>query len=93
MWKLPRTTYSYPCSRHHRDILFPVPQVYQHNVYAADREFHSFKKVISEMGAPYNTMEMASFMSCSKGELRCRLMMEVGCVEGGESEMIRVEQS
>ena len=61
-------------------------------MYAADREFHSFKKVISEMGAPYNTMEMASFMSCSKGELRCRLGTKIGCAESGESEMMRVKQ-
>ncbi|KAF4526648.1 hypothetical protein B566_EDAN015199 [Ephemera danica] len=32
-----------------------------------DREFHSFKKVMVELGAPYCDMELASFMSCSKG--------------------------
>ncbi len=42
-------------------------EVYQDNVYADGCAFHSFKKVMSEMGAPYNTMELASFMSCSKG--------------------------
>merc|ERR1719340_512291 len=42
-------------------------EVYQDNVYADGCEFHSFKKVMSEMGAPYNTMELASFLSCSKG--------------------------
>jgi len=43
-------------------------EVYQDNVYAKGCEFHSFKKVMMEMGAPYNKMELASFMSCSKGQ-------------------------
>merc|ERR1712241_1654411 len=42
-------------------------EVYQDNVYADGCKFHSFKKVMNEMGAPYNTMELASFLSCSKG--------------------------
>ncbi len=42
--------------------------MYQDNVYG-DREFHSFKKVMVEMGAPYCNMELASFHSCSKGFL------------------------
>ena len=42
-------------------------QVYQHNVYAKGCQFHSFKKVLMEMGPDYNTMELASFMSTSKG--------------------------
>lgn len=42
-------------------------EVYQDNVYEKESKFHSFKKVLFEMGAPYNTMELASFMSCSKG--------------------------
>jgi len=42
-------------------------EVYQHNVYADGCEFHSFKKVLMEMGAPYSGMQMASFMSVSKG--------------------------
>ena len=44
------------------------PQVYQDNVYAAGSKFYSFKKVMVEMGSPYNGMELASFMSCSKGK-------------------------
>ena len=47
------------------DFLFC--QVYQHNVYAEGCKFHSFKKVMNEMGAPYSEMELASFMSISKG--------------------------
>ena len=45
-------------------------QVYQHNIYDPNSKFHSFKKVLIEMGAPYNEMELASFMSCSKGKAR-----------------------
>jgi len=43
--------------------------VYQDNVYADNREFHSFKKVTKEMGDPYDKLELASFLSCSKGIL------------------------
>merc|ERR1712012_299753 len=42
-------------------------EVYQHNVYAEGCQFHSFKKVMREMGAPYTDMELASFMTTSKG--------------------------
>jgi alanine transaminase len=42
-------------------------QVYQDNVYADGCKFHSFKKVMMEMGAPYTSIELASFMSTSKG--------------------------
>jgi alanine transaminase len=42
--------------------------VYQDNVYDPNSKFHSFKKVLVEMGEPYNKMELASFMSCSKGK-------------------------
>jgi hypothetical protein len=42
-------------------------QVYQHNIYAKGYEFHSFKKVMKEMGGEYAKMELASFLSTSKG--------------------------
>lgn len=43
-------------------------EVYQHNIFHPERlPFHSFKKVMTEMGAPYSSMELASFMSVSKG--------------------------
>ena len=42
-------------------------QVYQHNIYDKDSQFHSFKKVLQEMGGEYKDMELASFMSTSKG--------------------------
>ena len=41
--------------------------MYQQNVYAEGSAFHSFKKVMTEIGAPYNGLEVASFMTCSKG--------------------------
>lgn len=43
-------------------------QVYQDNVYSADCQFHSFKKVLFEMGPEYfNNVELVSFHSTSKG--------------------------
>lgn len=43
-------------------------QVYQDNVYASDCRFHSFKKVLYEMGPEYfNSVELVSFHSTSKG--------------------------
>ncbi|XP_062404958.1 alanine aminotransferase 2 [Sardina pilchardus] len=43
-------------------------EVYQDNVYAPGCEFHSFKKVLFEMGPEYfNNVELASFHSTSKG--------------------------
>ena len=47
--------------------IFNLPQVYQHNIYAAGSAFHSFKKVLTELGPDYAQMELASFMSVSKG--------------------------
>ncbi|XP_076447698.1 alanine aminotransferase 2-like [Babylonia areolata] len=49
------------------NLFILADEVYQHNVYAKGSEFFSFKKVMMEMGAPYNMMELASFMSASKG--------------------------
>jgi len=60
-------------------------EVYQDNVYAEGCKFHSFKKVMSEMGAPYNSMELASFMSCSKG-----YMGECG-IRGGYAEVVNMD--
>ncbi|XP_046897641.1 alanine aminotransferase 2 isoform X4 [Hypomesus transpacificus] len=43
-------------------------EVYQDNVYSPDHKFHSFKKVLYEMGPEYyNSVELASFHSTSKG--------------------------
>ncbi|KAM4606026.1 alanine aminotransferase 2-like [Polymixia lowei] len=43
-------------------------EVYQDNVYSPDCQFHSFKKILYEMGPEYfNSVELASFHSTSKG--------------------------
>ena len=47
--------------------IYVSTQVYQFNVYAEGSEFHSFKKVMKELGPGYDDMELASFMSVSKG--------------------------
>ncbi|XP_076180880.1 alanine aminotransferase 1 [Ptiloglossa arizonensis] len=60
-------------------------EVYQDNVYDKDSAFHSFKKVMTEMGEPYSTMELASFMSVSKG-----YMGECG-IRGGYAEIINMD--
>ncbi|KAF2900085.1 hypothetical protein ILUMI_06100 [Ignelater luminosus] len=59
-------------------------EVYQNNIYLEDFKFHSFKKVMTEMGEPYNSMELASFMSCSKGYI-----CECGC-RGGFAEILNM---
>ena len=54
-------------------------------MYAEGCEFHSFKKVMREMGEPYSSMELASFMSTSKG-----YMGECG-IRGGYAEICNVD--
>lgn len=53
---------------HKNRLYLLADEVYQHNVYDKDSAFHSFKKVMTEMGKPYANMELASYMSISKGE-------------------------
>ncbi|CAL4123543.1 unnamed protein product, partial [Meganyctiphanes norvegica] len=60
-------------------------EVYQDNVYADGKKFHSFKSVMMEMGAPYDQIELASFMSCSKG-----YMGECG-LRGGYAEVLNLD--
>nr|XP_020447115.1 alanine aminotransferase 2-like isoform X2 [Monopterus albus] len=61
-------------------------EVYQDNVYADGCQFHSFKKVLYEMGPEYsNTVELASFHSTSK----C-YMGECG-FRGGYMEIINMD--
>jgi len=70
----------------HKERLFIfADEVYQHNIYAEGSAFHSFKKVMFEMGAPYDKMELASFMSCSKG-----YMGECG-IRGGYAELVNFD--
>lgn len=70
---------------HKHNLFILADEVYQHNVYAAKSQFFSFKKVMMDMGAPYNTMELASFMSASKG-----FMGECG-YRGGYAEVINLD--
>jgi len=60
-------------------------EVYQHNVYAKGSQFHSFRKVMQEMGPEYANMELASFFSTSKG-----FMGECG-YRGGYCEVINLD--
>lgn len=70
---------------HEKGLFIFADEVYQHNVYADGCKFHSFKKVMMEMGAPYSGMEVASFMTCSKG-----YMGECG-IRGGYAEVVNME--
>ncbi|XP_018392893.1 PREDICTED: alanine aminotransferase 2-like [Cyphomyrmex costatus] len=69
--------------KHHLFLL--ADEVYQDNIYDKNSAFHSFKKVIIEMGEPYSKMELASFMSISKG-----YMGECG-IRGGYAEFINMD--
>ena len=45
-------------------------EVYQNNVYTDNAEFHSFRKVLHQMGEPYSdSVELISMHSISKGVL------------------------
>merc|ERR1711892_1141798 len=68
-----------------KELFVFADEVYQQNVYAKGSVFHSFKKVMMEMGAPYSQMEVASFMSCSKG-----YMGECG-IRGGYAEVVNMD--
>ncbi|KAJ8713759.1 hypothetical protein PYW07_014129 [Mythimna separata] len=60
-------------------------EVNQENVYAEGSKFTSFKKIIMDMGPPYNETELASFMSISKG-----YMGECG-LRGGWMELVNMD--
>jgi len=49
------------------NLLLLADEVYQTNIWGEKSEFHSFKKVMMEMGPEYHHMELASFHSMSKG--------------------------
>jgi len=67
------------------NLFILADEVYQHNVYAEGAEFFSFKKVMHELGDEYRDMELASFMSTSKG-----YMGECG-YRGGYCEVINLD--
>ncbi|XP_061110565.1 alanine aminotransferase 2-like isoform X1 [Conger conger] len=67
-------------------LFLMADEVYQDNVYAEGCQFHSFKKVLFEMGPEYyNTVELVSFHSTSK----C-YMGECG-FRGGYMEVINMD--
>ncbi|KAJ1082798.1 hypothetical protein NDU88_002963 [Pleurodeles waltl] len=67
------------------NLFLLADEVYQDNVYPEDCQFHSFKKVLYEMGPEYfNNVELASFHSTSKG-----YMGECG-YRGGYMEVINL---
>ncbi|XP_015680458.1 alanine aminotransferase 2-like [Protobothrops mucrosquamatus] len=67
-------------------LFLMADEVYQDNVYAEGSKFHSFKKVLFEMGPKYSeSLELASFHSISKG-----FMGECG-FRGGYMEVINMD--
>ncbi|XP_027713568.1 alanine aminotransferase 1-like isoform X2 [Vombatus ursinus] len=67
-------------------LFLMADEVYQDNVYAEGSQFHSFKKVLMEMGSPYaQQLQLASFHSCSKG-----YMGECG-FRGGYTEVVNMD--
>ncbi|XP_075527938.1 alanine aminotransferase 1 [Dermacentor variabilis] len=66
-------------------LFLMADEVYQHNIYAEGAAFHSFHKIMHNMGPPYSDMELASFMSASKG-----YMGECG-LRGGYVEVINLD--
>ncbi|CAN0390431.1 unnamed protein product [Lampetra planeri] len=67
-------------------LFLMADEVYQENVYADGCEFHSFKKVLFEMGSEFSQkVELASFHSTSKGYLG-----ECG-FRGGYMEVVNLE--
>lgn len=61
-------------------------EVYQDNVYAEGSKFHSFRRVMNELGPPYDGIEMAAFFSVSKG-----YMGECG-IRGAYTEVVNMDE-
>ncbi|XP_063234998.1 alanine aminotransferase 1 [Bacillus rossius redtenbacheri] len=70
---------------HEEELFIFADEVYQDNVYEKQSKFHSFKKVSVEMGTPYKNIQMASFLSSSKG-----YMGECG-LRGGYAEVVNLQ--
>lgn len=64
------------------NLMVMADEVYQHNIYKEGDKFHSFKKVMTELGIK---LELASMMSASKG-----YMGECG-LRGGYAEIINLQ--
>ncbi|XP_050195178.1 alanine aminotransferase 1-like [Myiozetetes cayanensis] len=71
---------------HEEKLFLLADEVYQDNVYAEGSAFHSFKKVLMQLGPPYSeSVELASFHSVSKG-----YMGECG-LRGGYMEVVNLD--
>ncbi|VDK39246.1 unnamed protein product [Taenia asiatica] len=71
---------------HRNNLLVLADEVYQHNIYAPDRDFHSFKSVLHDLGGNIATeVQLASMMSASKG-----FMGECG-FRGGYCELVNFD--
>ncbi|KAG8296290.1 glycerol-3-phosphate O-acyltransferase 2, variant 2 [Homalodisca vitripennis] len=69
---------------HKHNLFILADEVYQDNIYEGSK-FYSFKKTIAQMGSPFSEVELASFMSCSKG-----YMNESG-LRGGYVEVVNTD--
>lgn len=67
-------------------LLLLADEVYQENIYQSRTPFVSCKKVIAEMGYPYNQMELISFHTVSKG-----VYGECG-LRGGYMELTNIDE-
>jgi len=54
---------------HQNQLILLADEVYQANIYDTQRPFHSFKKILADMGEVYQNTELVSFHSTSKGFL------------------------
>ena len=68
------------------NLFLIADEVYQDNVYAEGSRFHSFKKVLGDLGPIGEGFQMASMHSCSKG-----FMGECG-LRGGYVEVIGLDE-
>ncbi|CAO3675049.1 unnamed protein product [Umbelopsis ramanniana] len=72
---------------HRERIILLADEVYQTNIYQPDRKpFHSFKKILHQMGEEYKDVELVSFHSISKG-----MIGECGR-RGGYFEMVGIDE-
>ncbi|KOB79179.1 Alanine aminotransferase [Operophtera brumata] len=69
---------------HKHKLFLLADEVYQEIVYAEGSQFFAFKKVLREVGTPYDTIELASYQSASNGYVG-----ECG-VRGGWMELVNI---
>lgn len=70
---------------HDNRLIICADEVYQKNIYS-DKPFISMKKIMNDMGAPFNKVELVSYHSTSKG-----LMGECG-LRGGYMELVNFDE-